>query len=573
MVQYIKSPTCWILFWGCMLVTFFIIPIVSWMAKKAGIVDWGGHRKINKNVVPLMGGLSIAAPFIGICILGVITPTDIFRTISGKTTEFTILALGSLMIIGLGVLDDAFDLRARTKLVFQVAIALFVFFTGHGITKVELPVFGLFELGEILGALVTVLWIVGLINAFNMIDGIDGLAAGIASISLVGLAIIAAFNAHTFVVVLSLSLIGSLFAFLVFNFHPAKIFLGDTGSMFLGYVLAMISLMGSLKGTGAVLFLVPLFLLGIPIFETLTSIIRRYLHGRSILSGDAGHFHHRILNKGFSQRQTVMIIYGCSVLFTVSAVMTWILHTRLDMLWIPTALFAATLFGLVGLMGYVRPKHMMSLINNRKHNMMLSAFAHYAALKLSRLLNISFVNPKDVENILCKELNLSFIEAQKDDGQLLFSSISTEDEIEKDSIIASDIGKLMVRTANKKRLIIQYKYATKINETDQYNVESCLVNIFQRTTVPENVNKDYFNPALKSGGDVDSQLDELRLADKSREFVEDQPEVENIIAREDILRSGMDNLSLNRDSGNLDDDDFEKETLYGHWEKIDQGIC
>jgi UDP-GlcNAc:undecaprenyl-phosphate GlcNAc-1-phosphate transferase len=273
--------------------------------------------------MPLLGGLGIALPFISVCLLGVAGPTGMLARLEKQKTDLIILAIGSSAILGLGLLDDIRGrLRVRYKLLAQLLVALFVCFSGRAIDTITLPALGRIELGLVLGAALTIFWIVGLTNAFNMIDGVDGLAAGVALISSIALAIISAINGATFVVLLCVALAGSLLAFLLFNFHPARIFLGDTGSMFLGFTLATIALLGSYKATGTIFILVPILAFGFPIFETLVSMLRRLIRGLPIFSPDSMHTHHRLLKRGFTQRQVVVMLYAASFLLLVAAVLS-----------------------------------------------------------------------------------------------------------------------------------------------------------------------------------------------------------------------------------------------------------
>jgi len=217
-------------------------------------------------------------------------------------------------ILGLGLLDDIRGMRARYKFLGQIAVAVFICATGHVLQGFYIPFIGGFPLSPQLGVIFSLLWIVGMINAFNLIDGLDGLAAGIALIASVALVVLGMITGNTMIALICLPLAGSLAAFLLFNSHPARIFLGDTGSMFLGYILATVTLMGTYKSETFAIILGPALTLSFPIFETLVSMARRFVRGVPIFSGDGHHTHHRLLRKGFSKRQVVLILYGVTLL-------------------------------------------------------------------------------------------------------------------------------------------------------------------------------------------------------------------------------------------------------------------
>ena len=227
------------------------------------------------------------------------------------------------MVIGIVcVVDDIKPIKPITKLIAQVAGAIIVVI--FGIRIEDVPFFNDIQLNETLSVIITILWIVGVTNAINLIDGLDGLSAGISVISAVSLLIIFVLNGSPLVsIILIAALAGSLVGFLPFNFTPAKTFIGDTGSNFLGYSLSIISILGVAKTYTIAVIVLPLIVLGLPIFDTLWAIIRRLIKGKSIkaiFKADKGHLHHRIVSKGFSQKQAVLILYGISATFGIFAV-------------------------------------------------------------------------------------------------------------------------------------------------------------------------------------------------------------------------------------------------------------
>ncbi|MBM3333153.1 undecaprenyl/decaprenyl-phosphate alpha-N-acetylglucosaminyl 1-phosphate transferase, partial [Candidatus Sumerlaeota bacterium] len=223
MPDYLRSPTCWLLFLGAGLATGMLTPVVMWLAKWIGAVDGGGYRKVGACGIARLGGPAIALPFVVACLLGLWGPTGMLGLIEAQGPSLLVLAFGCAAIVGLGIVDDSRGLRARHKLLVQIAVAAVVCASGHVVTSFALPFVGTIHLGYVFGTIFTLFWIVGLINAFNLIDGVDGLAAGIALIGSVALAILAAINGATFVVLLCLALSGSLLAFLPFNFYPARV--------------------------------------------------------------------------------------------------------------------------------------------------------------------------------------------------------------------------------------------------------------------------------------------------------------------------------------------------------------
>jgi UDP-GlcNAc:undecaprenyl-phosphate GlcNAc-1-phosphate transferase len=228
---------------------------------------------------------------------------------------------GGLALCLIGAVDDVRGLRAAHKLAAQVIVATLAYACGFRIDAISLPLAGTLSMG-VFALPITVAWIVGITNAMNLIDGLDGLAAGVAFFGALTSFVIAHVTGNSFVALLSAGLMGVLAGFLFFNFNPARIFMGDSGSYFLGYVLATLSLSGALqqKASTAVSLLVPMIALGLPIFDTFFTMLRRFLERRSIFSPDRGHIHHRLLDLGLTHRRAVMVLYGVCVVFTAAAI-------------------------------------------------------------------------------------------------------------------------------------------------------------------------------------------------------------------------------------------------------------
>ena len=293
------------------LVTVAVIPLVIKIAFRFNIVDKPNHkRKVHNRVIPYLGGLAI--------FLGVVAG---FFASGLYQQKLLSISFGAILIVITGLIDDKYDLPARFKLIAQIMVAIIVVRSGLIMIDVlNIPFFGRVELG-FWGYILTVIWIVAITNAVNLIDGLDGLAAGISSIGIATIAVMAALGGKMMIFTLCLVLLGSTLGFLIYNFYPAKIFMGDTGSMFLGYSIAVFSVLGIYKSVTLFSLIVPITLLGVPIFDTIVAIFRRIRNGTPISAPDRGHLHHRLLDLGLSQRKTVLIIYAFGFIFGVGAIL------------------------------------------------------------------------------------------------------------------------------------------------------------------------------------------------------------------------------------------------------------
>ncbi|MCB9708684.1 MAG: undecaprenyl/decaprenyl-phosphate alpha-N-acetylglucosaminyl 1-phosphate transferase [Myxococcales bacterium] len=297
-----------------------LTPVVRVIAVRCGVVDVPGSRRMHRHNVPRLGGLAIGAafllPFLALWFLN----SQLARLFFKEPLYMLGLGGGSIIVAALGALDDLRGVRAWHKLGIQTIAALVAFLSGYRIDAITLPGLGTLSMG-IFAVPITVLWIVAVINALNLIDGLDGLAAGVAFFACVTNFVVSAMGANHLVMLVSASLGGAVLGFLVYNFNPATIFMGDSGSMLLGYVLATMSLLGSsIKSSTTVAILVPLVALGLPIIDTLFAMARRILERRPVFSPDKGHIHHRLLELGITHRRAVLILYGISVLCTASAI-------------------------------------------------------------------------------------------------------------------------------------------------------------------------------------------------------------------------------------------------------------
>ncbi|GIO23397.1 glycosyltransferase family 4 protein [Oceanobacillus sp. J11TS1] len=284
-----------------LLVTF---PVKK-LAVKIGAMDTPNHRKIHKKITPRLGGIAI---FIG-ALLGMLylQPRHIY------VDE---ILIGSIIILITGALDDKYTLRPLVKLSGQVIAAGLLIYAGLIIERITIPFLGVVELG-FLGPVLTFFWIIGITNAINLIDGLDGLATGVTTIAMISIFAMALVDYQVLVAYLCISFIGANIGFLYHNFYPAKIYMGDTGSNLLGYVVAIISILGLFKNITFFSFIIPVVILAVPIFDTLVAMIRRLYNKESIMAADRRHIHYQLLDAGYSHRKTVVIIYLFSALFGV----------------------------------------------------------------------------------------------------------------------------------------------------------------------------------------------------------------------------------------------------------------
>ena len=293
--------------------SFAATPLVKKFAHRVGAIDVPKDaRRVHKHPIPRLGGLAIFIAFL----LGVVLFAEINRQVQG-------ILLGAVVVVALGVVDDIKPLPALFKFFVQILAAIVVVLHGVVIEFMSNPIpwdpspyiyFGVFSIP------LTVLWIVAITNAFNLIDGLDGLAAGVSIISSIVMLIIALLVAESNVAIIMAALAGACLGFLRYNFNPAKIFMGDAGALLLGYVLATISIIGLFKFQAVVSFAVPFLALALPLFDTTLSFIRRLLKGQNPMSPDRGHFHHRLLDMGLSQKQAVLVLYAISGLLGLCAV-------------------------------------------------------------------------------------------------------------------------------------------------------------------------------------------------------------------------------------------------------------
>lgn len=310
-------------------VTFVTTPYTMKIAKKVGAIDIPkDERRAHKKAIPKFGGPAVICGFLVSTIyLLIVLSTENSINLFGIQEYWKKLVgflFGIIIITIFCIVDDIKTIKPITKLLGQVLGAICIVIAGIRIEGITLPFLNFPEIHEISSIIITISWIIIVTNAINLIDGLDGLSSGISVISAVSLLVIFVLNDSSLIsIVLITALAGALVGFLPFNFTPAKTFIGDTGSNFLGYSLAVISILGSAKTYTAAVIVLPLIVLGLPIFDTAWAIIRRLIKGKSIkavFKADKGHIHHKLVAKGFSQKQVVIILYGISAIFGMFAV-------------------------------------------------------------------------------------------------------------------------------------------------------------------------------------------------------------------------------------------------------------
>ena len=325
-------------------------PLVKALSVKVGAVDVPKDgRRMHDHPIPRMGGLAI--------FFGFLTAMLLFVPLDGAKQG---MLLGAVIIVVLGIFDDIYALPAKPKFLVQVIAALIAVMAGNRIDVLSNPNIFSPDPVWILGWLaypVTVVWIVAVTNAVNLIDGLDGLACGVSTISAMSMLVIALLRVNELdVAVMMSALAGACIGFLPYNFNPAKIFMGDTGSTFLGFVMATVSVNGMFKQYTIISFVVPFLVLGLPIFDVCFAVVRRVSHGQSPMTPDRGHVHHRLIDMGFSQKQAVGVLYVISAILGLSAVVLAVTNALKAMVFLLAMGAAAAIAWRVFLAGPVHEK-------------------------------------------------------------------------------------------------------------------------------------------------------------------------------------------------------------------------
>ena len=291
------------------IVSYILTPYIARVGKKENMVDHPGHRKVHEEAIPNLGGIVIFFGFL-LSLLFVVPIEGQYKT----------LLIGGVIILLLGIVDDIVDLSPKHKFIIQLVPALLVVVYNSNLINsfIVHQLAGLDLLGYLIYPLL-ILWIVGITNSINLIDGLDGLACGVSIIALGTFLILGLLQNMEILNIITIALLLSMLAFLKYNFFPAKIFLGDSGSTFAGFMLASVSALWAIKGENAFFLIVPVIILALPIFDTLFAILRRYRGHRPIFQADQGHLHHRLLARGIEHKKVVILLWGISLAFSIIA--------------------------------------------------------------------------------------------------------------------------------------------------------------------------------------------------------------------------------------------------------------
>ena len=344
-------------------VNIIFTPIILRMSKRRGWLDQPNHRTVHKDPVPRLGGVGIFASFFIAVLLALLLDTFKLAKWPESTWnwQFFLLIVGAGSTHVLGVLDDFVEFRAVYKFLLQLFGAVLAIGAGLVVPGISLPFKGwTLDFGP-LAPLITLVWIVGVTNAVNLIDGMDGLAGGFSVIALSSLGVYGLLVGLPMVSLLAFAVVAAVLAFLVFNFPPAKIFMGDSGSLFLGYMLATLPLIGGSKSLFSVLWILPIVIVLFPLSDTLAAIIRRLRDGRAIWSPDRFHTHHKLLDLGLSPKQILPWIYGTTLLTAVPVVLAGfpLGHSQVISLWIASlslGLIVLVLFSTLHFVYYAKHK-------------------------------------------------------------------------------------------------------------------------------------------------------------------------------------------------------------------------
>lgn len=299
-----------------LIVALAVTPGVIVLAGKTGAMDAPDARKVHKGPMPRIGGLAIYVGFMA-AMAAMLNfgdlPPEVANGVKG-------LLIGGTLIVLIGLIDDYKNLPAKVKLLGQIFAACVLVLFDIRIEWINNPFGGYFYL-DYLSIPLTIFWVISFTNVVNLIDGLDGLAAGVSAIASLTVILVAVQMGYYHIAVMTAALAGGIIGFIRYNFNPATIFMGDTGSMFIGYMLAAISVYGAVKTAATVALIVPAIALGLPIMDTAFAIMRRYSNGRPIFQPDKGHLHHRLLAMGMNQKQAVLLMYGITAILGIAAVL------------------------------------------------------------------------------------------------------------------------------------------------------------------------------------------------------------------------------------------------------------
>ncbi|HMV47777.1 MAG TPA: MraY family glycosyltransferase [Blastocatellia bacterium] len=311
-----------ILFSLSFFLTLGLTPLVRRWALRCGAVDLpDGGRRIHVRPTPRLGGMAIYLAFLATLGVAPWLGTLVSQNLLNNWQDVGVVLLVGTLIFALGIYDDFHGARAAIKVTVQALAATLLYAYGFRISGLSSPFGGWWELSALLSFPLTVLWIVGITNAFNLIDGIDGLASGASAFALLSLFLCSLAQEHPEVSLISIILVGAVLGFLRYNFNPATIFLGDSGSLLLGFMAAVLSLVGAQKSPTLIAIAIPLISFGLPVVEVGISLSRRFVSGAPLFEGDRRHIHHMLLKRGLTQRQVVILLYVICALFTLFGLM------------------------------------------------------------------------------------------------------------------------------------------------------------------------------------------------------------------------------------------------------------
>ena len=340
--------------WGAIVafaVVVLLTPAVGGMARRLGVVDIPGGRRVNQLPVPRLGGLAL--------FLGLLVPALAFLHVGHQTRG---LLLGATVAVTVGIVDDFRGLPWFAKLGGQIAAAAVLAGSGVWIDRFTLPFVGIHTLPAAVGIPLTILWIVAIMNMVNFLDGLDGLAAGVAAIAGLTFSVIALSLGKVDAAILSAIIFGACVGFLRHNFYPARIFMGDSGALLLGFVLAAVSVQGLLKTAATVALFFPLLVLAVPIVDTTFVVVRRLKHGESVFEADQAHLHHRFLRRGFSQRRAALTIWGWCLALAAAAFATRFVPFRAHGVWHPWWTLLAAGIGLFAVLVSVYVVYVLEIV-------------------------------------------------------------------------------------------------------------------------------------------------------------------------------------------------------------------
>lgn len=302
--------------------SLLLTPIVRRLAQRLGWLDVpGDDRRLHYAPVPRLGGVAIFLSVAAAVATVPLVDNLVSASLRESSQQLVAVVVSSTIVFLFGLFDDLVGANAKWKFAAQGVAGVTLYLLGGRIEAASIPFFGSVELPPLVGFLLTLIWVVGISNAFNLIDGLDGLAAGASLFAALVMLVVSLFHGHVLVIVVTLALAGALIGFLRYNFNPASIFLGDSGSLFIGFLLAAISLLGSQKASTAVAVAIPLMAFGLPVIDTAFALTRRFISGRPLFGGDREHIHHKLLERGWSQRRVAFVLYGVCALFGIVALL------------------------------------------------------------------------------------------------------------------------------------------------------------------------------------------------------------------------------------------------------------